>query len=355
MLKLVNISKKNPAFSLSHISFDVPKGSYFVLLGKSGVGKSMLLEIIAGITSHDTGQLLFNNKDYSKKTTRERNFVLVYQSLALFPHFTVYQNIRFGMKPHKIPRQTHKKTIEDIANFLGITHLLTRYPKRLSGGEAQRVALARALAIKPDILLLDEPLASLDIEMKMSLQKLLKAINNNGQTIIHVTHDFEEAIALSDRVAVIENGRIVQSGETDEVFKNPRSQFTAKLSGVKNFFKAALKSCHEDKALKTATPEDTEIDIKILTDISAQEGFIAFQAKDVLLSPNKIETTAINNFEGIVTDIRKTHLGVDVTVDIGIPVIAAISRYSFNELQIKKNKNMWVSFKASAPFFILKK
>ncbi|MDD3876610.1 MAG: ATP-binding cassette domain-containing protein [Bacteroidales bacterium] len=352
MLKLNGIEKKFPGFSLKNICLEVNKGDYFVILGKSGAGKSLLLEIIAGVTKQDAGKIFFGDEDISCKKIQDRKFVLVYQNLALFPHLNVYNNIAFSLKCNNVQSNTFNNRILEVAQTLSITDLLGRSIEALSGGEAQRVALARALVIKPDILLLDEPLASIDVEMKTELQKLLKKINNSGQTIIHVTHNFDEALALSNRIAVIDKGTILQMGETDDVFQNPQNSFIANLSGVKNFIKAKLIDIPEDSSLKIAVPEKSNIEIKILTDICSGNGFLAFNAKDVFLSENPTETTAVNNFLGVITDINKTQLGYEISVDIGIPVIISVSRLSFQKLGLCLDKKVWASFKASAPYFI---
>ncbi len=354
MLQLDHIGKKFKTFSLEKINLSIKEGTYFVLLGKSGAGKSLILEIIAGLKKPDTGHIYFKGENITEKPTQDRNFVLVYQDLALFPHLSVYQNISFSLKCHKISKSEHRKRVQEVSRFLHIEHLLSRSPRRLSGGEAQRVALARALVVKPDILLLDEPLSSLDIELKTELQKLLKSINLKGQTIWHVTHDFEEAVALSDNVAVIQQGRIVQSGLSENVFQNPESRFTAMLTGFNNFFKATLYDPLNGSASRYAVPHHTELKIQIITDEPPGEGFVAFRSSDVLLSLQKINSTAANNFSGTVKHIQKKYNNVEVTIDIGIPVMAKISPKSFNDMKIKNNCTVWLSFKASAVRYISK-
>jgi len=352
MLQLNKISKIFPEFELKEISLNIQKGDYFVILGKSGSGKSLLLEIIAGITKPASGQLIYNDIDISKKPIQKRDFVLVYQNLALFPHLSVKDNILFALKCKKTSKSVQLELLEEASQFLSISHLLDRKPHNLSGGESQRVALARALVVNPHILLLDEPLSSLDVQLKDDLRRLLKKINADGQTIIHVTHDFEEAVSLAKHVAIIENGHIIQTGETDEVFLNPRNDFSAQLTGIKNFFKVSLVHNNNSETLRKMQVENSNVILKVPADTHSTEGYIAFHANDVFLSENKVTTTAVNNFEGIVTDIQKKHLHYEITIDIGIPILAHITKYSIDELKISPSKKIWLSFKASSVKFI---
>lgn len=354
MLKLLNINKCYPGFSLKNIRIDVDKGDYFILLGKSGSGKSMLLEIIAGIQRQDSGTIHLNQKDISKTKIQDRNCILVYQDTALFPHMSVYDNIAFTLKSNSTPKSELQSRIREMAFFTAIEHLLKRMPANLSGGEARRVALARALVVQPEILLLDEPLTSLDVQIRGGLYSLLHKINKAGQTIIHVTHDFEETLALSTTVAVIDKGEIIQTGITEDVFHNPRNEFVAEFSGMMNFFRASLSSEISEDGLKIVTPADTDLVIRILSDAMSGEGYLTFSTKDVILSTEKAETSAINNFHGIVSDIVPRGNGIEIVVDTGLKMSALISKTSLNELDLHPGKPVWFSFKASACRFISK-
>ncbi len=354
MLRLQNISKIYPDFSLKNIHFEVRKGEYFVLLGKSGSGKSMLLEIIAGIKKQDSGQIILKDSDISHKKIQKRGCVLVYQDSALFPHMSVYDNLLFTLKNHKFKMSDACERIAEMAGFVSIEHIMNRTPVNLSGGEIQRVALGRALVVRPEILLLDEPLSSLDVQMRGDLQSLLHKINQTGQTIIHVTHDFTEAVSLSDRVAVIENGEIIQQGFTEEVFQNPRNEFVADLSGVKNFFKVTLHSDSDYDDICMAKPFNKNIQFRVMADHNHHEGYLTFSSSDVILSDLKPESSAANNFQGKVTDVVPHGLGIEVIVDIGVHITAQISKKAFREFDIEAGKTVWVSFKASACRFIEK-
>jgi molybdopterin-binding protein len=355
MLRLENINKAYTNFSLKSISLDVDEGDYYLLLGKSGSGKSMLLEIITGIRTQDSGKIFLNDNDISRFKIQDRNCILVYQDTNLFPHMTVYENIAFTLKSHKIKNPEAKDRIMQMASFVSIEHLLNRMPAKLSGGEAQRAALARALVVKPDLLLLDEPLSALDVQLRGELQSLLRKINQAGQTIIQVTHDFEEAISLSNKISVIDDGMIIQSGTTEEVFKHPRNEFVAGLSGVKNFYKAVMSEDCTENGLKLIQPFGHDLTIRVLTDASSGEGYLTFSSKDVFIAKEKTQTSAVNNFSGTVVDIIPRGNGMEVIIDAGIRITVLVSKISLHELEIEQGKTFWISFKASACRFIRKK
>ncbi len=353
MFRLQNICKSYHGFSLHNICLEVEKGDYFVLLGKSGSGKSMLLEIIAGLRTQNTGSILLNNTDISKTKIQNRNIILVYQDTALFPHLSVYDNIAFTLKSHKINSKEISGRIAEMATFVSIEHLLRRMPANLSGGEAQRVALARALVVKPQLLLLDEPLSSLDIHHKDELLSLLRKINRSGQTIIHVTHDFEETVSLSNKVAVIDNGIIIQSGMTEDVFMNPQNDFVAGLSGIKNFFRVNVLSGLSEDDLRLVQPSGSDILIRIQSDAKVANGYLALNTKDIFLSLDKPDNSSvINNFKGIVTEVIPRRNGMEVVVDAGMKITALISKASFQNLSLHLKKTVWIGFKATACRFI---
>ncbi|MDP4291527.1 MAG: ATP-binding cassette domain-containing protein, partial [Bacteroidota bacterium] len=179
MLEIRNICYQTGNFDLDHISFSVEQGEYFVLLGPSGAGKSVLLELIAGLTYADNGQILFDGKDFTFAPAWKRPFGLVFQDLALFPHLNVFDNIAYPLKRDKRTKESINQRVEELSHELEIAHLLERKPDTLSGGEQQRVALARTLALKPSVLLLDEPLSAMDVSLQYELRSLLRMINKS--------------------------------------------------------------------------------------------------------------------------------------------------------------------------------
>ncbi len=351
MLKLDKVSKPMPGFAIRDVSFVVGDGEYFVLLGRSGAGKTLVLEIIAGLILPDSGRVFLDGSDITRAPIQSRRLGLVFQDQALFPHLTVRRNIEYGLRCAKLPCSAIRNRVTSVAEEMGISHLLDRMPTTISGGEAQRVALARTLATEPRCLLLDEPISSLDADARAGMRALLRKLNHAGNTVVHVTHDYEEAISLASRVAIMEHGTIVQVGTPDEVFHHPKSEFVASFLGVRNFFKGELRN----PAQLPGRPAEfiaRNLTIAVLTNAPSGPGCLMFRSEDVTLSNSRPESSALNAFQGIVTDIANAPSGVEVTVDIGVQVFALISANSLEKLKLECGKNVWASFKASAGKFI---
>lgn len=240
MLEIKDLHKKLGSFELKAIDLKIQQGDYCVLLGPSGSGKTLLLELICGFQRADQGEIWLAGKNISKLPIQQRGTSMVFQKPVLFPHLSVKSNMAFALQINKIGRKKINNKVEELAHQFQLTHLLDRKPGQLSGGEAQRVMLARALAAEPSLLLLDEPLSSLDVLLRYDLRKLLKELNNKGTTILHVTHDYEEALRMAKTIGIMQSGKLIQWGSPQDVFRNPASTFAAELSGLKNFFEAEL-------------------------------------------------------------------------------------------------------------------
>ncbi len=346
MLELINISKKIGSFSISNVNLKVEKGDYYVLLGKSGSGKSMLLEIITGLQKPDSGRIIYEGKDITSEQIRKRKIGLLYQDFALFPHMTVFKNIVYPLRNQHRSKSESKEIVEQLAIKFGIRKLLERKPGNLSGGEKQRVALARTLALKPAILLLDEPLTSLDVQIKNKIRNKFRKLSKEGQTIIHVTHDFQEAIMLSDKVAILHNGAVLQKGKTKDVFKKPANEFVANLTGIQNYFPARIQST-ENSSLKLAIVNDRFF-CEALTENNIRKGYILLRNEDIILSRQQLQSSLVNNKQGKIMDILPRQYGIEVLIDVGVDLYATISRESMLELNLKNKDTIWVSFKASA-------
>jgi len=221
MLYVKDLTIQADTFCVDAASFTVNAGEYFFLLGESGSGKSLILETIAGIRTPGRGSISVNEEDITHLAMDKRHVGMVFQSLALFPHRSVYDNIAFPLSVRKQSRELIYSEVKAIAEQLQINKLLARRPGTLSGGEHQRVALARTLVMKPKVLLLDEPLSSLDILLKEEMLALLKSLHAAGQTILHVTHDYHVVNHLADRIAIIENGKVLQTGTVEEIKATP--------------------------------------------------------------------------------------------------------------------------------------
>jgi ABC-type Fe3+/spermidine/putrescine transport system ATPase subunit len=248
MLRLEGIDVRLGEFQLRDVSLHVKAGTYLTLLGSTGMGKTVLLETIAGVHKPSRGRIRIKGLDATRLAPEKRHLGIVYQDYALFPHLTVFRNIAFGLHLKGTPERKIKGAVEEMADFLEIGHLLKRRPSRLSGGERQRVALARALVMEPYVLLLDEPLSALDRVTRSRIQNELKRIHTQlGVTIVHITHDLAEAFFLADRLAVMKDGRILQNGALEEVCRHPNSRSVAELVGIENLITATV----EDNRLVT--------------------------------------------------------------------------------------------------------
>jgi len=243
-VRLENLVKRfGKVTAVDHINLEIRDGEFVVLLGPSGCGKTTTLRLIAGLELPDEGRVLFGDRDVTYLPPRERNISMVFQSYAVWPHMTVYENIAFPMRIRKVPEDEIKRKVRWAAQLLQIEDLLDRYPHQLSGGQRQRVAVARAIVVEPDVLLMDEPLSNLDallrVVMRSELKKLQRRLN---VTTIYVTHDQVEAMVMADRVAVMRSGRIQQVGTPQEVYDKPANVFVAGFIGSPrmNLFPASV-------------------------------------------------------------------------------------------------------------------
>lgn len=237
-VQIENLQKSYGASTvLSSIDMSIEKGEFVTLLGPSGCGKSTILRIIAGLTEATSGKVKIENKNMEKVPPKKREIGMVFQSYALFPNMTVYENVAFGLKINKMPAIEMEEKVREILAVVHLSDKDTAYPHELSGGQQQRVALARALIVKPKVLLLDEPLSALDAQIRKKLQADLRSIQMQmGITMILVTHDQEEAMAVSDKIFVMNKGEIAQWGTPTEIYTKPKTEFIANFIGHYNVF-----------------------------------------------------------------------------------------------------------------------
>ncbi len=236
-LVLENINKNfGPLVAVKDVNLTVEPGEFICFLRPSGCGKTTLLRIITGFESPSSGTIRYDDNIINNIIPQKRDFGIVFQSYALFPNMTVAQNIAFGPQMRRMPQKEIDKRIDEILQLVGLTEWKTHYPAQLSGGQQQRVALGRAIAIKPRVLLLDEPLSALDAKIRVHLRTVIKRLQKElGITMIYVTHDQEEALSLADRVAIMRGGEIEQIGTPWEIYKEPGSKFVAEFVGTSNF------------------------------------------------------------------------------------------------------------------------
>lgn len=248
-------------FILNDFYLKIKRGEYYVFLGPSGVGKTVLLETIAGFHRLKRGKIILNGVDVTNIPPEGRNIAYVPQTLGIFPHLTVEENILFGAKAKKMGTKSTLPEIHKLAETFGISGLLKRYPDELSEGEKRRIALARALVVKPELLLLDEALSSLDQPQRNQLQHFIKSLHEEIKfTALHVTHDFEEAFLLGDVVSVLLDGRVQQTGKRNEMYFHPRTKAVAEFLGFKNIFRGEIRNTQES-IIKIYTDETGEIEV----------------------------------------------------------------------------------------------
>ena len=261
-VEIHNVTKRfGDVVAVDDVSLEVAPGEFFALLGPSGCGKTTLLRLIAGLEEPSAGTVLIQGTDVTHVPPHRRPVNMVFQHYALFPHLTVEENVAFGLRYKPLPRAEHRNRVAETLALVRLTGYEKRRPDQLSGGQRQRVALARALVLGPQVLLLDEPLAALDPNLRKEVQVELKSLQRSlGITFVFVTHDQEEALAMSDRIAVMNGGKVEQVGSPVQVFESPETEFVARFLGAANVFTAEVRR-QENGLLFLQLPDGTEFSI----------------------------------------------------------------------------------------------
>ena len=236
--------------AVSRVSLDIKDGELFTLLGPSGCGKTTILRLVGGFHKPDCGEIYFGDREVSAIPPYERNIGMVFQNYALWPHMTIFDNVAYGLKIKKTAGADISPKVNRALSLVNLTGLEKRYPGQLSGGQQQRVALARALVLNPDVLLLDEPLSNLDAKIRQQVRAEIRKLQKDlAITAIYVTHDQEEALTLSDRIAVLDHGKLQQIGAPRDLYERPQNAFVADFIGINNLLNGEVKEIREDKAL----------------------------------------------------------------------------------------------------------
>jgi sulfate/thiosulfate transport system ATP-binding protein len=327
--------------ALDNVNLDVPGGELVALLGPSGSGKTTLLRIIAGLEPADQGVIRFEGEDTTDQPVRERQVGFVFQHYALFRHMSVFENIAFGLRvrPRAVrpSNEEIKDTVMGLLRLVQLEALGNRRPSELSGGQRQRVALARALAVKPKVLLLDEPFGALDAKVRKELRRWLRRLHEEVHvTSVFVTHDQEEALEVSDRVVIMNEGRVEQSGTPEEVYENPATPFVYGFLGDVNLFHGRI-----DRGLVKVG--DSELEAPEWAEARDQAGVAYVRTYDVELTPSSSGKSSI---EAIVRHVRAfgpvVRLELDRTDD-GSSVEAHIPRAQYERLALSKGQRVFVS------------
>ncbi|KAF5435295.1 molybdate/tungstate transport system ATP-binding protein [Candidatus Methanophagaceae archaeon] len=345
MIRIENISKDLGEFFLRDVTLNINEGEYFVILGPTGAGKTILLETIAGIYRPDSGRIILDDRDITGIPPRERSIGMVYQDYILFPFLTVEENIGFGLKSRKMGKGEIKRKVDELANLLGVSHLSHRYPATLSGGEQQKVAIARAIAIEPRVLLLDEPLSALDSRTRDYLREELKRVKEEfGITMIHVTHDQTEALVLADRIAVMMQGRIMQVGTPHEVFNKPLNNDLADFVGVENILSGVVRN-NED-GVADIEIADIGSNIFAVSEYHAGDAVKVFlRPEEIILSRHKEDSTARNDIKGRINELHDIGPLTRVQMDTGL--VALITKRSRESLGLQIGNEVYATFKAT--------
>ncbi|RZN35690.1 MAG: ABC transporter ATP-binding protein [Methanophagales archaeon ANME-1-THS] len=343
MIEVKGLYKDWQEFSLQDINVAVKKEEYFVILGPTGAGKTLLLETIAGFHMPDRGEVWIDGHEVTPAAPEKRKIGFIYQNYSLFPHLTVEENIAFGLKAKKSAAETNGKRVNEIMEWLGISHLARRYPGTLSGGEQQKVAIARAIAIEPSVLLLDEPLSALDRSTRNYLRAELKRVKEElGITMVHVTHDQTEAMLLADRIGVMMQGRILQVGTPYEIFNKPRTEELADFVGVENIIPGVVR--HNERGIAEIT-----IDSGTIFAVSEyQDGSVKVfvRPEDIIVSESSSESSARNVIRGRIQELHDMGPLTQVKLDTGL--VALITKQSREDLGLRKGAEVYATFKATS-------
>jgi iron(III) transport system ATP-binding protein len=330
-IQIENVVKKYGEVTIiPDLSSVIENGEFFTLLGPSGCGKTTLLRMIAGFNSIEGGQISFDSNPINLIPAHKRNIGMVFQNYAIFPHLTVRQNVEYGLKLRKTPKDEMKKKVDDILKAVRIEEYQDRLPERLSGGQQQRVALARSIVIHPNVLLMDEPLSNLDAKLRIEMRAAIRDVQKEvGITTVYVTHDQEEALAISDRIAVMNKGEIQQVGQPYVIYTRPSNVFVSTFIGHSNLFKGKL----ENGVAKFVDNYQADVS-KYLAKMDEKEVIIGVRPEEFVLDKNGMKCTVKTT----------TFLGRYVNYELNVP-----SEFILDDQSIEFSQDIGISEKVFQP------
>lgn len=326
-LNQIDVSYDKKKQILKGLDLKVEKGELVSLLGPSGCGKSTTLRVVAGFIDPQGGSFTLDGEDMTRVAVHKRNFGLVFQSYALFPHLSVYDNVAFGLRTRKMDRETIDKKVKDILEVCGLAEFAQRFPKQMSGGQRQRVALARALVIEPKLLLLDEPLSNLDAKLRLGMRVEIKRLQKKlGITTLFVTHDQEECFSISDKVAVMNNGVIEQFDTPENIYRRPATEFVARFIGFENFLEMERDGAHVYRAPDSSRFE-AEMDC-------AEEAFAGtIRPDDIRLAEQGQQENVLTGTVGVRTFLGKSYQ-YEVNTAAGVLKVNMDTSHLFKEGEV---------------------
>lgn len=321
-----------PVEALKEVSLDVHEGEFFTLLGPSGCCKTTLLRIIAGLELTDSGEVILGGEDITSLPATKRQVNTVFQSYALFPHLTIFENVAFGLRSRKFPKNEIEERVSRRLEMLGLEEMADRHPHQLSGGQQQRVALARALVNEPKVLLLDEPMSALDARLRAQVQVELRRLQRKlGQTFILVTHDQSEAMVVSDRIAVMNQGRIIQFGSPKEVYERPKTQFVAEFLGAANLLRGKKKNGRLE----------TDIGLLVLErEPKWEDGTVAIRPERMRITESR---ASLNGFRARIREAIYRGTDLDLWLDPGPLRVRTATQHHY-----EVDDEVWLEFPSEA-------
>jgi len=330
-------------FKLRNISLNVPSGEFFVVLGPSGAGKTVLLDLIAGFVYPRQGRVLLDDIDVTYLPTEKRSIGYMFQNYALFPNMSVYKNIEFGLAYTKLPNRAQR--IEEMMELVGINNLRDRTPTTLSGGEQQRVALARSLIVEPHVLLLDEPLSALDARSRDVIREELRdTIDQFGITALFVTHDQMDARLLADRVGIMYDGKLIQTGSVHQVYDTPENEGVAAFVGMENLVEGTVVA--QEGGIVTVVVDGATIEA-VANYEKDEKVTLGIRPENVTLMLEPTASSARNTLRGTISQILNLGPLNKVVVDCGFPLASYVTTLSIERLHLEKGTEVTASFKAS--------